>query len=323
MGNGGRRAPEAGSGAPRRRDPAGPGPGARSRQAPRRGVGDALVQVFSGAFRKGWQNLLELVLLGLIWFVGMITVGLAIISPAILAKGGGLLLALLAVLLPLAVAAPATVGLFGAVDLIWAGEAIGPFDALRNFFRGFRHRYLRSVGLGALWGLVMVSLYANMVEDRHFIPPVLSVGVGILLLYIALFVVMINVYLIPIVALTEWDLWRAVRVATWEAVANPLYTISALLLPAAVVIVGAVLRPLLPLLVGGAAALFSTGALRFAPMRHPDLPAATTIDQPLDDDPRPGPVDLRPGVDYQEVARPGPEDPGARAGAGGSGRGDT
>ena len=296
-----------------------PSAGAHAPLAPRR-VGDALVAVFSGALRKGLQNLLELVLLSLLWSVGMATILLGMEAPTIVVKGGGLLLALVAVLLPVAVAAPATVGLFAAVDLIWAGEAIGPFDALRNFFRGFRRRYLRSVGLWALWGLVLISLYANTVEDRRFIPSFMSVGVGILLLYIALFAVMINTYLIPILALTEWDLWRAVRVATWEAVANPLYTISTLLSPAAVVIIGtAVVRPLLPLLVGGATALFSAGALRFGPLRHPDLPLPTTVEEPLPDETAPEPVDPVPEGDLREVAAPERRDGTSKGGGTDSG----
>lgn len=275
-------------------------PGAPRPRRVRPKVGEALGALFSGAFRRGWQNLLELVLLGLLWSLGMVTIGLGLIAPGILARGGGLILAGLAVLLPLAVAAPATLGLFTAVDLIWAGEAVGPFDAVRNFFRGFRHRYWRSVGLGALWALVILSLYANTVEDRHLLPAVLTVGVGVLLLYVALFVVMVNVYLIPILALTEWHLWRCLRVAAWQAVANPMFTLSALLVPGAVVILGGVVRPVLPLLVGGITALFSTGAARLAPLRHPDLPPPTSVDQPLEDEP----LELRPGVDFEEVSPP-------------------
>lgn len=282
MPDGGRRAPNRRRGPVGRQEPVRETLGTRTRLGPVR-VADALVDVFSGAFHEGWQNLLELVLLGLLWFLGVITVGLALLAPTLLSRGSGLLVALGAVLVPLAVVGPATVGLFTAVDAIWSGEAIGPFDAVRNFFRGFAHRYLRSVGLGVLWGLVLVSLYANTVEDRHFIPAILTVGVGILLLYILLFVIMINVYLIPSLALTEWGLWKAIRVATWEAVANPLFTISMLLVPAGVVIVGTVFRPLLPLLAGGAIALFSTGALRGAPLRHPDLPAPATVAQPMED----------------------------------------
>ena len=254
--------------------------GTRPRLGPVR-VGDALVDVFAGVFHEGWQNLLELVLLGLLWFLAAISVGLALLAPSLLQRGAGLLIAGGAVLVPLLLVAPATVGLFAAVDAIWSGEAIGPFDAVRNFFRGFAHRYLRSVGLGLLWAFVVLSLYANTVEDKHFIPPVFTVGVGILLLYILLFVVMVNVYLIPTLALTEWGIWQAIRVATWEAVANPLFTISMLLLPVGIVIVGTVLRPLLPLLVGGAIAMFSTGALRNAPLRHPDLPAPASMAQPM------------------------------------------
>lgn len=274
----------------------------------RRRVGQQVVELYAGTARRGWQNLLELVMLSLLWFFMAFSSVLAGEAPTILAKGGGLLLALLAVLIPLSLVGPATIGIFTAADLIWSGEAIGPFDALRNFFRGFRHHYLRSVGLGALWGLVLVALYANTVEDRHFIPPVLNDGIGILLLYILLFVVMINVYLISILAITDWGMSRAIRVAAWEAIANPLFTLSALLVPGAVVVLGSVLRPLLALLVGGALALLSTGALRFAPLRHPELPVPHTVDEPLPDDALDQrPVGLAPGRDHREQ---GPESRG-------------
>ena len=286
--------------------------GMRPRPGGRLPVGVALGDVFSGAFREGWQNLLELVLLGLIWFLCVLSVGLALVARTLLAHGAGLLIALGAVLLPLALVGPATVGLFGAVDAIWAGEAIGPFDALRNFFRGFGRRYLRSVGLGVLWGVVLLSLYANTVEDKQLLPRFMIVGVGILLLYIVLFVVMVSTYVIPILALTEWSIWRAIRVGAWQAVANPLYTISLLLVPAGVVIVGTSLRPLLPLLAGGSLALFSTGALRGAPLRHPDLPAPTTVRGPLGGDEdlglsgagAPAAAEPSQGADGREAAEP-------------------
>ncbi len=288
------------------------GTGSRVGPPLRRRVGPQVVELYSGTARRGWQNLLELVMLSLIWFFMVFSSVLAVEVPTILAKGGGILLALIAVLIPVSLVGPATVGIFTAADLIWSGEAIGPFDALRNFFRGFRRHYLRAVGLGVLWGLVLVALYANTVEDRRFIPPLLNDGIGILLLYILLFVVMINVYLISILAITDWNLVRAIRVAAWEAIANPLFTLSALLVPGAVVVLGSVLRPLLALLVGGALALLSTGALRFAPLRHPELPVPHTVDEPLPDDVLDQPsLEVQPGPDDQG---PGPERRGGAPG---------
>ncbi len=244
--------------------------------------------VLAGVRERGWQHLLELVLVSVLWFVCLLaTISVAAV-PTILHKGGGILVAAAFALLPLLFVGPGTVGLFTAVDAIWSGENNGPFDALRSFFRGFRRRYLRSVGLGAFWALVLVSIYANVAEDRHLLPAFLLLGVAILLLYLVLFFLMVNTYLIPMLAVSDLSLWRALRLAVWESVANPVFTVLMLLGPLVVLIAGLVVRALFPLLLGGGLAMFATAALRFAPLRHPGLPELAVFDAPLDDDADPG-----------------------------------
>lgn len=251
-------------------------------------TGEAVRTVLAGVRERGWQHLLELVLVSVLWFVCLLaTISVAAV-PTILHKGGGILVAAAFALLPLLFVGPGTVGLFTAVDAIWSGENNGPFDALRSFFRGFRRRYLRSVGLGAFWALVLVSIYANVAEDRHLLPAFLLLGVAILLLYLVLFFLMVNTYLIPMLAVSDLSLWRALRLAVWESVANPVFTVLMLLGPLVVLIAGLVVRALFPLLLGGGLAMFATAALRFAPLRHPGLPELAVFDAPLDDDADPG-----------------------------------
>jgi uncharacterized membrane protein YesL len=244
-----------------------------------------MAEVFPAAAREGWAALLELVLLSMIWFLFVVVGGWATVGAVVgmvrgrAAPGA----ALLALLFTSALVGPATVGLHHAVDAIWSGEAIGPFDALRNFGRGAVRRYLRSLALGALWWLVLVGAFANLYEGPHLFPVYLLGGVRILLAYLLLFFCMVNVYLVPLLATTPLPLGPAIRLATWEAVANPMFTLAMLAVPAAVVVLSLAIKPLFPMLGGGALALFSTAALRWAPLRHPELPAPVWLDRPSED----------------------------------------
>ena len=246
--------------------------------------------------RLGWSALLELVLLGMIWTLCMLIGWGALVSS--LTHGGRLVIAYL--LPPLPLVGPASVGLYAAVDAIWSGEAIGPFDAVRNFARGFAHRYLRSVGLGLAWVIIVVGAAANVLVGDKLIPPVLVGGMRILLTYLVLFFAMVSAYVVPILAITDFDLVPAIRLGAWQATANPLYTIGALVVPAVVVFAGLIMTPVLPaLLLGGSLALVSTGALRYAPLRHPDLPASYWVNAPMSDGD---------GGDGEDQHEAGPED---------------
>jgi uncharacterized membrane protein YesL len=189
---------------------------------------------------------------------------------------------------PLPLWGPATTGLHTAVDAIWGGESIGPFDALRNFFMGFGRRYLRSVAVGALWIVVFVGTYANVLMSPHVLPAWMLGATKVLLLYLLLFIVMLHVYLMPILATTGESLPRAIRLAIWEAVVNPLFTLACLVVPAIVLFIGMAFTPVIAvLLLGGASALFATGGLRFVPLRHPALPPALWSQQPVEASPAP------------------------------------
>jgi uncharacterized membrane protein YesL len=260
-----------------------PAPGGRGGVGQRPSLGEALHAVFTGVVQEGWRNLMELVLLSVIWFVFMLSVGVGLLAPTAVQKGGGLLLGLIMLLLPIALVGPACVGLFHAVDAIWSGDSTTIWDALRHFFGGFRRRYLRSVGLSALWFLVALATFANLVEDRHLVPTVMLLGVDIVLFYLLLFIVMVNVYLISILATTDFSLFEAIRLAAWHAVANPIFTLAMVFAPGVVVAVALGVHALFPVLVGAALAMFSTAALRHAPLRHPDLPPPVTLG-PLPED---------------------------------------
>ena len=261
-----------------------PPPGPRRRQPPTRPVGAAqagarLGELYAAAMHQGWTGLLELVLLGMIWVLAMFLGGAALVGTLLHHDG----LVLIYLVLPLPLWGPATVGLHAAVDAIWSGEAIGPFDALRNFAAGFVHRYLRSVGLGALWVIAVVGTYANVADSGHILPPYLLGAMKVLLLYVVLFLFMVQLYLLPILATTGLGLWRAIRFATWQVLGNPFFTLGGLLFPVLVVLLGFYVTPAVPvLLLGGVIALFSTGALRFAPLRHPALPEPVWFTEPQD-----------------------------------------
>ncbi len=261
----------------------GAGPGARPT------LGEALQAVFQGVVQEGWRNLMEMVLLSVLWFVFMLSIGVALLAPTAVQKGGGLLLGMLMFLLPVALVGPACVGLFHAVDAIWAGESTTIWDSLRHFFGGFRRRYLRSVGLSALWFLVALATFANVVEDRRLVPTFLLLGIDIVVLYLLLFMVMVNVYLISILATTDLPLMDAVRLGAWHAVANPIFTLAMVFAPGVVVALAFAVRALFPVLVGAALAMFSTAALRHAPLRHPALPPPVTLGPPVDEWPPPPP----------------------------------
>lgn len=243
-------------------------------------AGQALRLLYGEGARLGWAALLELVVVGMVWTLGMLVGWGALISS--LVRGGSLVVAYL--LPPLPLAGPATVGLYAAVDAIWSGESVGPFDALRTFGRGFGHRYLRSVGLSAVWLVIVVGAFANVLVGAKVMPAVLLGGTRLVLLYLLLFFAMASTYAVPILVTTEFDLGAVIRLAAWEAVANPLFTLGVLIVPAALVLIGAVMTPVLPaLLLGGALALAATGALRYVPLRHPDLPAPYWENAPMDD----------------------------------------
>ena len=259
-------------------------------------AGQALRLLYAEGGRLGWAALLELVLLGMIWTLCMVIGWGALINS--LTHGGRLVISYL--LPPLPLVGPASVGMYAAVDAIWSGEALGPFDAVRNFGRGFAHRYLRSVGLSLAWVIIVVGAAANVLVGDKVIPAVLVGGMRILLTYLVLFFAMASAYAVPILATTEFDLVPTIRLAAWQATANPLFTLGALAAPAVVVFAGLITTPALPaLLLGGALALFSTGALRYAPLRHPDLPASYWVNAPMSDGE---------GGDGEDQHEAGPED---------------
>lgn len=254
----------------------------RRRRRPRVDIAPAVTALVAGIRTRGWAALLEIVELSLVWALLVSSIGLFWVAYAVVG-GLGVLIALGLALIPFALVAPGTVGLFYAVDAFWSGDALTPLEALKFFFRGFAHRYLRSVGLGFLWALVLVATYANFQEDAHFIPHFMLLGIGLLLLYLLLFLVMLHTYLLPTLATTDASLWEAVRIGAWMAIANPMFTLIALLGPAVVLAVGLAVHALLPMLLGGALAMFSVGAFRLAPLRHPELPLPISLDEPLPD----------------------------------------
>ncbi len=267
--------------------------GGRSRPKRRRvDIAPAVAAVLAGIRERGWGALLEIVEVSLVWALLVSSIALLWVVPKIIGSLG-LVISLLIALVPFALVAPATVGLFYAADGFWSGEGISPLDALRFFGRGFVHRYLRSVGLGFVWALVLVATYANLREDVHFIPHFMLLGMGLLLLYLLLFFVMVHVYLLPTLATTDSTLWEGVRIGAWMAVANPMFTLIALLGPAIALTVGLVVHALLPMVFGGTLAMFSVGAFRHAPLRHPELPVPYRMDEPLPDPPPDGPREER------------------------------
>ncbi len=253
----------------------------------------AVGELVAGIREHGWRGLLDLVVLSVLWFLCMLSAGLEVAVPVLLSHGAGLLITALAALAPLALVGPGSIGLFRGADGVWSGECSGPLDSVRYFWAGLSRRYLRGVGLSVVWAVVVLGTYANLREDVSLVPHFLLLGLGILLLYLLLFFVMVHVYLLPVLATTDFSLWEAARVGAWEAVANPMFTLVVLLGPAAVLAVGFVVHPLLPMLLGGALGLLCTGALRFAPYRHPDLPAPRWLDRPEEQPPRP-PTGTRP-----------------------------
>ena len=244
----------------------------------------AITELFVGIRGRGWAALLEIVEVSLVWALCASSAALLWAAPGV-ARTLGLLIAGLVALIPFALVAPATVGLFCAADSFWSGEGISPFDVLRYFFRGFGRRYLRSVGLGFIWALVLVATYANVRVDTRVIPHFMLLGVGLLLLYLLLFFVMVHVYLLPVLATTDFSLWDGIRIGAWMAIANPMYTLVALLAPGVIFAVGLAVHPLLPMLLAGALAMFSVGAFRHAPLRHPVLPVPLRSDQPMEPQP--------------------------------------
>jgi len=245
-----------------------------------------LWEAMGGMYRNvqlaGWQNLLELVMLSVIWFI-------AILSALILVEAGpilkilGILLSFVAVCIPFALIGPVTVGVFAAVDAMWFREAVGPFDALRAFWRGLCRHYMRSVGLGAIWILVIAAAYANLVVDRRFISGPILLAVYVLVLYMLLFVLLTSVYVIYVLATTDSTMGTALRIGTWEVVLNPIYTLGIVPPIIVVVIAGALLEPVAPLLLGGTVAAFSVSAVRFVPYRHPQLPETVLPPPPGED----------------------------------------
>lgn len=238
----------------------------------------------SGIRGRGWAALVEIVEVSLIWALCASSIALLWVVPKIIGSLG-LVITLLIALVPFALVAPATMGLFYAVDGFWSGEGIGPLDALRFFGRGFVHRYLRSVGLGFIWVLVVLAMYANLREDIHFVPHFMVLGIGLLLFYLLLFFVMVHAYMLPTLATTDSTLWEGVQIGAWMVIANPMYTLIALVGPAIALVLGLLIHALLPMVFGGVLALFSVGAFRYAPLRHPALPVPYRMDEPLPDGP--------------------------------------
>ncbi len=246
-------------------------------------IGEALGGVYRNVRVAGWQNLLELVMLSVIWFVAILTaLILSDIGPEL--KVLGILLTAVLACIPFAVIGPVTVGVFAAVDAMWFHEAMGPFEALRAFWQGLRRHYLRSVGLSAIWLVLTAAAYANLIVDHHYITGPILLAIYVLVLYVVVFVILVNVYVIYLQATTDTPLGPSFRIGIWEVVLNPIFTLVAVVPPMlAVLFVGTLIQPALPLLLGGTVAAFSMSAVRFVPYRHPQLPETVLPPQPGED----------------------------------------
>lgn len=260
-------------------------PSADSRRPPARmSTAEALAGVYRNVRVSGWGNFLELLMLSVVWFIGILS-AVTLVEFNALAKNVqhlGVLLITLLLCLPFALIGPVTVGLFAAVDAMWFHEAAGPFEVLGAFFRGFRHRYLRSVGLGAIWVVVVLAVYSNFKLDAHHFHGPILLAVYVLVLYVSVFVILFNIYTIYVVAKTELSLWRSLGIGMWQALANPVFSFGVVPPMVIAVFLGLLFRPLMAMLVGGTIASFSVSAVRFAPLRHPLLPEMT-LPPPPDD----------------------------------------
>jgi uncharacterized membrane protein YesL len=180
----------------------------------------------------------------------------------------------LALLIPVVTAPAATAGLFHLGRKIADHEAVG----IRDFFEGFRRHFSPALRAGALSLLLAVVLWVNIdfyshLGGRAAVPGTLLAAV---MVWIALFLLLIHAHLFPLIVSGERSTRQAFRKAALLTLDNPGYTIGltvqAISVAALCVLTGAGLILALGSLL---AVLLSTGHRELLKKYFPDSPAAS------------------------------------------------
>ncbi|MGE5673957.1 MAG: DUF624 domain-containing protein [Mycobacterium leprae] len=136
--------------------------------------------------------------------------------------------------LPLITAGPATLAAYWwiASDLRDENK-----EGYRAFFKAFTRLFWR--GLVWLVGLAVVLFvaYANLVVWHRFLPPLTAALIQVLAVYVVIFVLAMQPYLLEALAVEGRPWGEALKRSAWHVVTNPLYSHLNVLLPA--IILGA------------------------------------------------------------------------------------
>ncbi len=135
--------------------------------------------------------------------------------------------------------------------LAQAYKSLDGIGNLRGFWKDLRGNYRQTVGVYLLYGIAFSLLLMNIVICFYLLAPLFTKIVGMLNLYLLIFLILAGFYLRPLIVLQENTVKKVFKKAFLLAFANGPQTFLALLILVLLGLFCSFLLPLLVMLYGG------------------------------------------------------------------------
>ncbi|HYF75613.1 MAG TPA: DUF624 domain-containing protein [Symbiobacteriaceae bacterium] len=152
------------------------------------------IAAWKRAFGLAWANLTGMMMLNVLWFVSswlVITVG------------------------------PATLSAYW-----WAAHVVRDEKEERpaSFFAALKRFFVRGLVWELSWVVVLVLAWSNMVVYGQLMPPFISAVLRVLWVYLLIFLLAMQPYLLEMLVMEDRRFWDAVKRSAWQVAANPVYS---------------------------------------------------------------------------------------------------
>lgn len=154
----------------------------------------AAIAAWKRAFGLAWANLVGMMMLNVLWLVSswlVITVG------------------------------PATLSAYW-----WAAHVVRDEKEERpaSFFAALKRFFVRGLIWELCWAVVLLLAWSNMVVYGQLMPPFVSAVLRVLWVYLLIFLLSMQPYLLEMLVMEDRRFWDAVKRSAWQVAANPVYS---------------------------------------------------------------------------------------------------
>lgn len=221
-------------------------------------------------------------LLSLIWFFMMIPVGVLVYNSVLLyLEQKESLFGLFLFLVPYVglVVGPVYCALF-----YQASKVVEDYSSLRDLWIGFRRHYTQAAKVFALYAAVLLFALADFFICIFLLEPMFMKFIGIIILYLIIFILLIGVYLPGFIVLQENTVKKVFKKSTILLLDNTLFTILAgviILLPLILLIAFPIITPLLFFAYGGFLQFFGVRIFLGLMEKYPDVESKVEEDEKI------------------------------------------